>query len=96
MSAPAAKMSPSSFSFKLTIPNNPDGTQIAAGVAAHAAEYANLPEAERAAFVERVRDFAGKALKAGTAHACLIVFAAANGQLTVTAGKDSISQPLPA
>jgi hypothetical protein len=96
MSAPPVKMSPFSFSFKLTIPNDPDGATIAAGVAAHAAEYAKLPEADRAAFVERVREFAGKALTAGTAHACLMVFAAANGQLTVTAGKDSISQPLPA
>ena len=89
-------MSPSSFTFKLTIPNAPDGATIAAGVAAHAAEYANLPEPDRAAFAAQVRDFAGKALKAGTAHACVMVFAAADGQLTVTVGKDSISQPLPA
>ena len=88
-------MSPSSFSFKLTIPNDPEGPTIAAGIATHAADYANLPEADRAAFVERVREFAGQSLKAATAHACLIVFAAANGQLTVTAGKDSISHPLP-
>lgn len=88
-------MSPASFTFKLTIPNDPGGATIAATVAAHAAEYANLPEADRAAFAARVRDFAGTALKAGTAHACLMVFAAANGQLTVTVGKDSISQPLP-
>jgi hypothetical protein len=89
-------MSPSAFTFKLTIPNDPDGATIAAGVAAHAAEYAKLPEADRAAFAALVRDFAGKVLKAGTAHACVMVFAAADGQLTVTAGKDSISQPLPA
>jgi hypothetical protein len=89
-------MSPSSFTFKLTVPNDPDGATIAAGVAAHAAEYAKLPEADRAAFAARVRDFAGKALKSGTAHACQVVFAAADGRLTVTVGKDSISQPLPA
>ena len=46
--------------------------------------------------VERVREVARQALKSTTGHHCLAVFAAADGQLTVTMGGASASQPLPA
>jgi len=89
-------MSPSSFTFKLTVPNDPEGATIAAGIAAHAADYATLDATAGAAFTGRVRDAVTRALQAGGGHACLMVFAAANGQLTVTIGKDTaVSQPLP-
>lgn len=89
-------MSPSEFTFKLTVPNDPEGVTVVAAVALHAAEYANLESAAGAAFVERVRDLARHALKSATGHSCLAVFAAADGQLTVTMGGQSASQPLPA
>ena len=89
-------MTPSSFTFKLTVPNDPDGVIVVAAVAAHAVEYAKLEAAAGAAFVERVREVARQALKSATGHNCLAVFAAADGQLTVTMGSESASQPLPA
>jgi hypothetical protein len=89
-------MSPSSFSFKLTVPNDPEGVIVVAAVAAHAVEYANLDAAAGAAFLERVRAVAAEALKSATGHASLAVIAAANGQLTVTMGGQSASAALPA
>ena len=60
----------------------------------------NTPDIDGAAgtaFVERVRAAAAKALTAVTARSgCLAVFTAADGQLTVTIGGESVSQPLPA
>ena len=89
-------MSPSSFTFKLTVPNDPEGVTVVAAVAAHAVEYAKLDAAAGAAFIERVCDVAQNALASATGHNCLAVFAAANGELTVTMGSQSASQPLPA
>jgi hypothetical protein len=89
-------MSPSSFTFKLTVPNHPEGILVLAAVAAHAVEYANIDAAAGAAFVERVRDAAGKAMAPSTGTSCLVVFNAADGQLTMTIGSQSASQPLPA
>jgi hypothetical protein len=88
-------MSPQAFSFKLTVPNDPDGATVAAVVAAHAVEYAGLSAGAGAAFVERVRSAASKVLEGGRGHT-LIVFAAADGQLAVTIGGTSVSEPLPA
>ena len=90
-------MSPSSFTFKLTVPNDPEGVVVVAALAVHAVEYANIEPAAGAAFVERVRAAAAPYLKTAPGHASLVMFAAANGQLTVTFGKAStVTQPLPA
>lgn len=87
-------MNPSSFTFKLTVPNDPGVTDILVGMAVHAAEYANLDGAAAAAFVERVRATAGRALNGGGGPSCQAVFAAADGRLTVTLGGETVSQPL--
>ena len=89
-------MSPSSFTFKLTVPNDPEGVVVVSAMAAHAVEYAKLDAASGAAFLERVREAARQALQSATGHNCLAVFAAADGQLTVTIGGESASQPLSA
>ena len=88
-------MSPSEFTFKLTVPADPEGASVVAIVATHAVEYTNIDKAAGAAFVEKLRGFAATALKGSTGPHCLIVFAAGNGQLTVTIGGQSISHPLP-
>ena len=88
-------MTPASFTFTLTVPNDPDGVIVVAAVAAHAVEYANFDAAAGAAFVDRVRDVARQALQSTTDHHCLAEFAAADGQLTVTIGAESASHPLP-
>ena len=89
-------MSPTSFSFKLTVPNDPEGASIVAIVAAHAVEYAAIEPSAGAAFVERVRAEAAPILKGGGTEGCIVAFTAEHGQLTVTLGTRSISQPLPA
>jgi hypothetical protein len=89
-------MSPSSFTFKLTVPNDPEGVTVVAAIAAHAVEYANFDGAAGAAFVERARDVARQALTSATGTSCLAVFAAEDGRLTITIGEHAASQPLPA
>ena len=90
-------MTPQDFTFKLTVPNDPEGATVVAVVAAHAVEYAGIEGAAGAAFVERVRAAAAKVLKAAAARTdAWPSFAAADGQLTVTIGGESVSQPLPA
>ena len=91
-------MTPKDFSFKLTVPLDPEGATMVAIVATHAVEYCGIEGAAGAAFVDRARAAALKAIKGGASErgGCLAVIAAANGQLTVTMGGESVSQPLPA
>lgn len=89
-------MSPSEFTFKLTVPNDPEGVIVVTKVAAHAVEYATIDGAAGAAFIERVRTAATETFHSKAGSPCLVVFAAANGQLTVTVGGQSLTQPLPA
>lgn len=86
-------MSPSSFTFRLSVPNDPDSTAIIGEVARHAAQYANLQAAAVQAFVERAQAAAAKAFHAGgpTSQA---TFAAADGALTMTIGAESVSERL--
>jgi len=88
-------MSPSEFTFKLTVPNDPEGVHVVAIVANHAADYTNLDKAAGAKFVERVKAAVAGAMKASSGPNCLVVVAAADGQLTLTIGGQSVSQPLP-
>jgi hypothetical protein len=89
-------MTPDSFTFKLTVPTDPEGATVVGVVAAHAVEYAKIDKAAGDAFVTRARSAAAQALKGATGHSCQVVFAAADGQLTVTIGAQSVSEPLPA
>ena len=86
-------MSPSSFSFKLGVPNDPDSTAIIGEMARHAAEYAQLEAAAVQAFAERAQAAAAKAFKAGGATS-QATFAAAEGALTMTIGGESVSERL--
>jgi hypothetical protein len=89
-------MTPSSFTFKLTVPNDPEGVTVVSAVAAHAVQYARLDEDAGAAFVERVRDAARQAFTSATGTSCAAIFSAENGELTVSIDGHSASQPLPA
>jgi hypothetical protein len=89
-------MSPSSFTFKLTVPNDPEGATVAAVVATHAVDYANIEAAAGQAFVDRVRQTALQALQARDGTHCQIVVAAADGHLTFTIGSQAVTEPLPA
>ena len=88
-------MSPSDFNFKLTVPADPEGASVIAVIATHAAEYAGMDKTAGAAFVTKVRAFTASNLTGTRGPHCLVVFAAADGKLTVTMGTESVSQPLP-
>ena len=53
-------MTPSSFTFRLTVPNDPNLAGIVAEIARHAAEYAELKGAAGDGFVERARGAAAR------------------------------------
>jgi hypothetical protein len=89
-------MSPQEFTFKLTVPNDPEGATVVAVVAGHAVEYAKIEAAAGSAFVESVRTTATQVLTSAPGHNSLVVFAAGDGQLTVSIGATSVSHPLPA
>jgi hypothetical protein len=86
-------MSPASFTFKLSVPNDPDSTAIIGEMAKHAAEYAKLEAAAAQAFEARARSAAARALTSG-APITQAVFAAADGALTMTIGAESVSERL--
>lgn len=90
-------MTPAAFSFRLTVPSDPEGASVVAIVATHAAEYTKLDKAAGKAFIDRVKATAATALKGSASTPCLVVFAAADGVLTVTFGNNthSVSQTLP-
>ena len=87
-------MSPSEFTFKLTVPNDPEGVHVVAIVANHAVDYTNVDKAAGAKFVDRVKAAVAAAMTSSSGPTCLVVIAAANGQLTLTIGGQSVSQPL--
>ncbi len=86
-------MSPTAFTFKLSVPNDHDSIALIGEVARHAAEYAKLDAGAAASFIERARDAAGKAVKA-SGQASTATFTAADGQLTMSVGSEVVSQPL--
>lgn len=88
-------MSPQEFTFKLTVPNDPEGATVVAVVTGHAVEYANIDATAGSAFVERVRTTAAGVLTSATGSHVLVVFAAGDGMLTVIIGDQSQSHPLP-
>ncbi len=86
-------MSPSSFTFKLSVPNDPESTVIIGEMARHAAEYARLDAGVAQSFADQARAAARKALTAA-GQTTMAVFAAAEGTLTMTMGGESVSQSL--
>jgi hypothetical protein len=86
-------MSPSSFTFKLSVPNDPDSVTIIGEVARHAAGYANIEAGAADSFAGRAKAAASKAMKTGGATT-MVVFAAADGALTATIGGESVSESL--
>jgi hypothetical protein len=87
-------MTPSEFTFKLSVPNDPNMAAIVGDMARHAAEYARLADGAAASFCDRALAAASKVLKGDNSKSTLAVFAAANGALTLTLGAETISAPL--
>ena len=87
-------MTPSEFSFKLSVPNDPQMASIVGDMARHAAEYAKLEDGAAKSFCDRALAAAGKMLKGDDTKTTLAVFTAANGALTLTLGTETISELL--
>jgi hypothetical protein len=87
-------MDPSSFSFKVSVPNDPRQATVIGELAKHAAAYAQLDAGAAAAFGERAQAMAARALTGASGNATTAIFAAADGKLTVTVGGESASQSL--
>ena len=88
-------MSPSSFTFKLSVPNDPELTTIVAAMARQAAEYANLTNGTKDRFIEGTKSAAAKALKGGAEGSTMVVFAAESGTLSALVGGETVTAPLP-
>ena len=88
-------MSPSSFSFTLSLPNDPELVVVVADLARHAAEYAQLVDGAADGFIERARSAAVIALQGTGDVSTRVVFAAAEGTLSAHVGGETISAPLP-
>jgi hypothetical protein len=87
-------MTPSSFMFKVSVPNDPAMAIVVGELARHAADYAQLDAGAAAAFMERAQALAVTALNNGRGTSCTAVITAENGTLTVTIGGESASQSL--
>jgi hypothetical protein len=85
-------MSPKSFTFKLTVPRDPQVAAIVADVASHAAGYAELTAAATADFVARVRATAATAL-AASGPALLIVVTSDSAALSFALDAETVSIP---
>lgn len=83
-------MSPKSFTFKLTVPRDPQLAAIVADVATHAASYAELDAAAGADFVARVRAAAVTVLTA-PGPALQVVVTSDSAALTFTLDADIVS-----
>jgi hypothetical protein len=84
-------MSPKSFTFKLTVPRDPQMAAVVADVATHAVGYAELNAAAGADFVARVSAAAAAALGTPGDPALQIVVTSDAAALTFALGAESVS-----
>ena len=90
-------MKPAMFSFKLTVPRDPALAEVVADVVSHAVNYAGLNQEAGAAIAAKARTVTASELAAGDATpSCPVVIAAADGELRITIGSQTISQPVSA
>ena len=89
-------MTPSEFSFKLSVPNHPQMASIVGDMARHAAEYARLEDGAAKSFCDRALAAAGQVLKGDDTKTTQAVFTVGNGALTLTLGTETISEQLSA
>lgn len=85
-------MFPKSFTFKLTVPRDPQVAAIVADVAGHAVGYAGITAEAGADFVARVGAAAATAL-ATSGPALLIVVTSDSASLTFTLDTTTVSIP---
>ncbi len=84
-------MAPKSFTFKFTVPRDPQLAAIIADVATHAVGYAEIEAAAGADFVARVGEAAGRALASTSTDALQIIVASDAAALTLQFDADIVS-----
>jgi hypothetical protein len=87
-------MTPAEFKFKLSVPCDPVLADVVSDLVQHAVGYAGMTEEAGAAFVTRVKAATAKELRPGATPHCQVVIAATGGELRVTVGSQTISQPI--
>ena len=88
-------MSPSSFTFTLSVPNDPELASMVMQVARHAAVYANLGDGAADGFIDRTRSALATALAGAAGGSTSVVIAAADGTLSARIGSHTVTAPLP-
>ena len=89
-------MTPAAFKFKLTLPRDPALADVVSDLVQHAAGYAGMSDDAGAAFVKKAKAATAAELGPGATPHCLVVIAATGGELRVTIGSQTISQPISA
>ncbi len=89
-------MTPSSFTFNLTVPRDPALAAVVTGVAAHAVTYAEMDKPAGAEFVKKVAAASALELGADGVSSCPVVVTSADGELRLTIGGQTVSQKISA
>jgi len=89
-------MTPGAFTFKLTVPRDPALAVVVSDLVQHAVGYAGMNEEGGAGFVKKAKAAIAAELAPGAPPHCLVVIAAAGGELRVTIGSQTISEPIAA
>lgn len=89
-------MTPAAFTFKLSVPRDPALADVVSDLVQHAVGYAGMSDDAGAAFVNKVKAATVVELKPGATPHCAVVIAATGGELRVTVGGQTISQPVSA
>ncbi|MDP2054800.1 MAG: hypothetical protein Q8L75_14270 [Acidobacteriota bacterium] len=84
-------MAPKSFTFRFTVPRDPQLAAIVTDVANHAVGYAEIEAAAGADFVARVGVAAGRALVSTSTDALQIIVASDAAALTFQFDADTVS-----
>ena len=89
-------MTPAAFTFKLSVPRDPALAEVVSDLVQHAVGYAGMTEDAGAAFMKKVKAATAAELGPGATPHCAVVIAATGGELRVTVGSQTISQPIAA
>jgi hypothetical protein len=89
-------MTPAEFKFKLSVPRDPALADVVSDLVQHAVGYAGMNEEAGAAFAKKVKAATATELGPGATPHCQVVIAATSGELRVTIGSQTISQPISA
>ena len=88
-------MTPTSFTFHISVPRDALSAPIVQGLAAHAVTYTKMDAASGRAFVERVAVASDRAMSAQFGS-CAVEFVCADGELRVLIDGETVRQSLTA